>query len=177
LGVVFRDTRAGDSLFNLKGENNMLKKTINYEDFDGNKQVEDAYFNLTKTELIEMAIDLPDDVSNSVGTDPDKVDEEAAVAKIMETMGKKGILKFIKDLVLKSYGIKSEDGKRFIKEDENGKPLSREFSQTMAFEAIMEEFLSDDIAAAAFVNGVIPASAADKVPQLKATKTKAQADK
>ena len=143
----------------------MLKKTVKYVDFDGNNQSEDLYFNLTKTELIEMAIDLPDDVSKSVGDDPNNIDEDKAVAKIMETLGNKGILKFIKDLVLKSYGVRSTDGKRFMKLDENGRPLSIEFSQTMAFEAILDEFLSDDIAAANFVNSVIPANVADKMPK------------
>ena len=146
----------------------MLKKTVNYVDFDGNNQVEDLYFNLTKTELIEMAIDLPDGVSDTVGTDPNNIDEDKAVSKIMETLGSKGILKFIKDLVLNSYGVRSADGKRFMKVDENGRPLSIEFSQTMAFEAILDEFLSDDVAAANFVNAVIPANVADKMPKGKA---------
>lgn len=143
----------------------MLKKTVNYVDFDGNNQSEELYFNLTKTELIEMAIDLPDGVSESVGKNPDEIDEEKAVSKLMETLGSKGILKFIKDLVLKSYGVRSADGKRFMKIDENGRSLSIEFSQTMAFEAILDEFLSDDVAAANFVNAVIPANVADKMPK------------
>lgn len=147
----------------------MLKKIVNYEDFNGENQTEECFFNLTKTELIEMAMDLPEGISESVGDDPNKIDEEKAVGKLMETMGNKGILKFIKDLVLKSYGIKSADGRRFMKVDENGKPLSVEFSQTMAFEAIIDEFMSDDIAAANFVNGIIPSSIADKIPAAKKT--------
>ena len=143
----------------------MLKKTVNYVDFDGNNQVEELYFNLTKSELIEMAIDLPDSVTESVGDDPTKVDEDKAVSKIMESLGSKGIIKFIKDLVLKSYGVRSADGKRFMKIDENGKPLSIEFSQTMAFEAILDEFLDDDVAASNFVNAIIPANIADKMPK------------
>lgn len=150
----------------------MLKKTVTYEDFNGVSQTEDVFFNLTKTELIEMAMDLPDGVSESVGNDPNNIDEDKAVSKLMETMGNKGILKFIKDLVLKSYGIKSEDGRRFMKVDENGKALSIEFSQTMAFEAIIDEFMSNDIAAANFVNGVIPSSLANKLPNTKKTTTK-----
>lgn len=141
----------------------MLKKTVTYVDFNEENQVEDCYFNLTKTELMEMAMDLPEAISDSVGDDPSKMDEDKAVNKLMETLGSKGILNFIKELVLKSYGVKSEDGRRFIKVDENGKPLSVEFAQTMAFEAIMDEFMSNDLAASEFVNGVIPASLADKV--------------
>lgn len=147
----------------------MLKKVVNYEDFNGVNQTEECFFNLTKTELIEMAMDLPEGVSESVGDDPNNIDEDKAVGKLMETMGNKGVLKFIKDLVLKSYGVKSDDGRRFMKVDENGKPLSIEFSQTMAFEAIIDEFMSNDIAAANFVNGIIPSSVADKIPAAKKT--------
>lgn len=148
----------------------MLKKPITYIDFDGNERTEDAYFNLVKHELIEIALDLPDGVSESVGDDPEKIDESQAVAKIMEALGSKGVLKFIKDLVLKSYGVRSEDGRRFIKEDENGKPLYKEFAQTMMFDAILDEFMSDDVAAANFVNAVIPKTVADKMPDIKKTK-------
>lgn len=150
----------------------MLKKTVEYVDFNDEKQVEDCFFNLTKTELIEMAMDLPEGVSESVGDDPNNIDEDKAVSKLMETMGNKGVLKFIKDLVLKSYGVKSADGRRFMKVDENGKPLSIEFSQTMAFETIIDEFMSNDVAAASFVNGIIPSSVADKIPAAKKTGTK-----
>ena len=145
----------------------MLRKEVTFEDFNGVNQTEECFFNLTKTELIEMAMDLPEGVSESVGDDPNNIDEEKAVGKLMETMGNKGVLKFIKDLVLKSYGVKSADGRRFMKVDENGKPLSIEFSQTMAFETIIDEFMSNDIAAANFVNGVIPQSLADKMPAAK----------
>lgn len=150
----------------------MLKKTVTYVDFNEKNQVEDCYFNLTKTELMEMAMDLPEGVSESMGDNPDKIDEDKAVGKLMETLGSKGILNFIKELVLKSYGVKSEDGRRFIKVDENGKPLSIEFAQTMAFEAIMDEFMSDDQAASNFVNGVIPAALADKASKVTKGTTK-----
>ena len=147
----------------------MLRKEVTFEDFNGVNQTEECFFNLTKTELIEMAMDLPEGVSESVGDDPNNIDEEKAVGKLMETMGNKGVLKFIKDLVLKSYGVKSADGRRFMKVDENGKPLSIEFSQTMAFETIIDEFMSNDIAAANFVNGIFPSSVADKIPATKKT--------
>lgn len=150
----------------------MLKKTITYNDFDGNERVEDAYFNLTKTELIDFALNLPDSVSDSVGNDPEKIDENQAAAKIIGSLGSKGILKFIKDLVLKSYGIRRDEGRRFEKSEQ----ISTEFSQTMAFEAIMDEFMSDDIAAANFVNAIIPASVADKMPNIKKIKQGSKAN-
>lgn len=151
----------------------MYKKTITYNDFDGNERIEDAYFNLTKTELIEFALELPDNVSDSVKTEGDKMDEKQAITKVMSAFNSKSIIKFIKDLILKSYGVRKDEGRRFAKLDDDGRPLSIQFSQTMAFEAIMDEFMSDDLAAAKFVNSIIPASLADQMPNVKAIAGKA----
>lgn len=137
----------------------MLKKTVNYFDFDGNERTEDLYFNLTQTELVEMAMELPDGVTDSVGNDPAKIDEKAAALKLMETLGNKGVLEFIKNLLLKSYGIKSEDGRRFEKSEE----ISKEFSQTLAFDTILMELMSNDVEAANFVNNIIPSKLVDKI--------------
>lgn len=139
----------------------MYKKTITYNDFDGNERTEDAYFNLTKTEMIEFALELPDGVSNTV--DPTEMDTDKAASKIASMLGKKGVFNFIKDLILKSYGIRKEDGRRFEKSEQ----IRAEFAQTMAFESIMDEFMTDDIAAANFVKAVIPNKVADSIPDIK----------
>ena len=146
----------------------MYKKTITYNDFDGNQRIEDAYFNLTKTELIEFALELPDNVSDSIKTETGEMDEKQAVNKIMNSFNSKSIFKFIKDLILKSYGVRKNEGKTFAKFDEDGRPLSLAFSQTMAFETIMSEFMENDIEAANFVNAVIPSQVADKMPNVQA---------
>ena len=136
----------------------MLKKTVKYFDFDGNERTETLYFHLSQTELIEMAMDIPDGVSDVVGNDPNKVNEDAAM-RLVETLGGKGILDFIKKLLLKSYGIKSEDGRRFEKSEE----LSKEFSQTLAFDTIIMELMSNEEMAGQFITAVIPKDAADKM--------------
>lgn len=148
----------------------MHKKTVTYEDFDGNKRIEDLYFNLTKTEMIEFALELPDGVSDTVEKDPSKMDMDEAANKISNMLGTKGVFNFIKDLILKSYGVRKDEGRRFAKTDENGRPLWIEFSQTMAFETIMNEFTSNDIAAADFVKAVLPSKAVDNMPNVKAIK-------
>lgn len=137
----------------------MIKKTTTYVDFDGNERTEDMYFNLTQTELMELAMELPDEVTGSVGNDPNNINEKAAMG-LLETLGKKGVIEYIKRLVLKSYGIKSQDGRRFEKSEE----ISREFSQTIAFDNLMMELMTDDKAASDFMNSVIPSSVADKLP-------------
>lgn len=137
----------------------MLKKTVNYTDFDGNERTETLYFNLTQTELIDMAMNLPGGVTETVGNDPDKIDTEAAAVELMNKLGGHGIINFIKEVVLKSYGVKSEDGRRFIKKPE----LTEEFSQTLAYDAIIMEFMTNDVAAAEFINKIIPANVLDKM--------------
>lgn len=137
----------------------MLKKTVQYTDFDGNERTEELYFNLTQTELVEMAMELPDGITDSVGSDPAKIDENAAAVKLMEALGNKGVLSFIKNLLLKSYGIKSEDGRRFEKSEK----ISTEFSQTLAFDTILMDLMSNDVEAANFVNNVIPSKLVDKI--------------
>ena len=138
----------------------MLAKTITYNDYDNNERTETLYFNMNKMELTEFAADLPDDVFKNVSG----VKSIQDVAKVANKMGSKGIIKFIKELVLRSYGVKSEDGRRFIK----SKELSEEFSQTIAYDMFMSELMSDDKAASNFVNGLIPASMAGELDEVKA---------
>lgn len=134
----------------------MLTKTITYKDYDANERTEKLYFNMNQLELTEFAMDLPEDVFKMEGN---TADENQLAAHIVDTLGNKGVMNFIKRLVLDSYGVKSEDGRRFIKNN----TLKEEFSQTGAFDALMIELMSDDKAAAAFVNGIISPDLAAKV--------------
>lgn len=145
----------------------MYKKTVTYTDFDGNERIEDLYFNLTKTELTDFALSLPDGVSNSIPDNTEEMDENKAVTKVMSAFTSKSIFKFIQDLVLKSYGVRMDEGRRFAKTDSNGVPLANQFKETMAFEAVMDELTVDDKAAAEFVNMIIPKNIADKMPNIK----------
>ena len=146
----------------------MITKSITYLDFDSNERTETHYFNLTQTELVEMAMDLPDGVSEEIGPNPTEADADKLATKMISELGKKGIVDFIKKLVLKAYGIKSEDGRRFVKSE----AITEEFSQTLAYDAIIMELLSDDEAASNFVNSVIPAKVIEKMPVMKSGKGK-----
>lgn len=119
----------------------MLKKTISYVDYNGNKRVEDFYFNLTKAEATEMELSVEGGLTK-------KLEE------IVNSQNNKEIISLFKEIILKSYGEKSEDGKRFIK----NKELSEAFSQTEAFSELFMELALDDKAAADFVNGILPAN-------------------
>ena len=101
----------------------MIKKTVTYEDFDGNQRTEDLYFNLTKFEATEFALDLPDEITSEVEKEGADAANMESVSRIVQKLGGKGIIDFIRKLVLKSYGIKSEDGRRFEKSEK----ISTEF--------------------------------------------------
>lgn len=136
----------------------MLKETVTYTDYDGKERTEDLYFNLEKHELIDLAFDLPDDIIVA--------DEETGEIKenhMVEKLGDKGIYKFIKDVIKKAYGVKSDDGRRFIKSDE----LTLEFTQTPMYDSILTKLTSDNDAATKFITTVIPANAAKDLPNMK----------
>ena len=117
----------------------MLKKTITSVDFNGNERTEDFYFNLTKAEVMEMEMSTVGGLSEMI-------------QKIVSAQDTPSIIKVFKDLILRSYGEKSADGKRFIKTPE----MAESFSQTEAYSVLFMELATDAEAAAAFVNGIIP---------------------
>ena len=117
----------------------MLKKTITYTDYEGNERKEDFYFNLTKAEILEM------ELSTTGGLD-------RLVGKIIAEQDNKKIMEIFKDIILKSYGEKSLDGKRFIKNSE----ITEAFTQTEAYSELFVELATDANKAAEFINGVVP---------------------
>lgn len=127
----------------------MLKKTITYTDYNGNERTEDFYFNLTKAELMEMEMTTDGGFAETVG-------------KIVASKDVPTIIKIFKELLLKAYGEKSSDGKRFIKSDE----IREGFSQTEAYSILFMELATDEDAAANFVNGIIPADLASQAEEL-----------
>lgn len=117
----------------------MLKKTITYTDYNEISHTETYYFNLSKAECMEM------EMSTSGGL-------TEMINKIIETQDVPAIIKIFKDLILKAYGVKSPDGKRFIKSEE----LSTAFAQTEAYSVLFMELATNAEEAAAFVNGIMP---------------------
>lgn len=136
----------------------MIKRTIKYTDFDGNAREEVVYFNMTRTELIAYSFDLPDDLTEGF-KDPNEVDINEVGARLIEKLGRSGIFEFVKNLVFKAYGMKSEDGRRFIKSEQ----LSTEFTQTLAYDEFIIDLFSSDEKISDFINGIIPANLADQI--------------
>lgn len=117
----------------------MLKKEITYVDYNDTTRTETFYFNLSKAELAEMQL------SASGGL-------ETYIRNIVEAKDGASMVQIFKDLILKSYGEKSPDGKRFVK----SKDISDGFAQTEAYSQLFMELITDDNAAADFINGIMP---------------------
>lgn len=117
----------------------MLKKTITYTDYNGSERIEDFYFNLTKAEVVEMEMSTTGGLAEMI-------------KKIVAAQDAPSIIAIFKKLILKAYGEKSPDGKRFIKSDE----ISNAFSQTEAYSQLFMELATDADKAAEFVNGITP---------------------
>lgn len=117
----------------------MYKKTVTYVDYDGNSRTEDFYFHLNKAEIMELELLT-------------KGGLEKTIQKIIDTQDKAQMLNIMKDLVLKAYGEKSLDGRRFMKNDE----IRDNFKETEAYSTIFVELATNEKAAADFINGIIP---------------------
>lgn len=117
----------------------MLIKPITYIDYNGKERTEQFCFNLTKAEITEMELGINGGLSEKI-------------KRIIESEDQASIVELFKDLILKSYGEKSLDGKKFIK----SKELSDGFAQTEAYSDLFMELATDSEKAAEFVNGIIP---------------------
>ena len=128
----------------------MLKKTIEYTDFNGTERKEDFYFNLTKAEVMEMQMSTTGGLAEMI-------------QRIVAAQDTPAIIKVFKDLILKAYGEKSDDGKRFIKSDE----IANGFAQTEAYSKLFMELATDADKAAEFVNGIVPADISNQTKEVK----------
>lgn len=117
----------------------MLKKTITFTDYNGVERTEDFYFNLNKAEVMEMEMGTTGGFAEMING-------------IIAAKDVPALISIFKEMILKAYGQKSPDGRRFIK----SKELSEEFSQTEAYVSLYMELATDDEAAANFVNGIMP---------------------
>lgn len=127
----------------------MFKKTMTYTDWNGVERTEDAYFNLSKAELVEMQLTTEGGFNNFIDR----------IVKAKDTVT---LIKLYKELILKAYGRKSDDGRRFEKSDE----ISREFSETPMYSDLYIELVSDEEAGAAFIKGIMPANLAEQLDSL-----------
>lgn len=117
----------------------MLKKTMTYTDYNGVTRTEDFYFNLTQAEVAEMEMSVDGGLTQMIN-------------RITAAKEGRQIINLFKDFVLRAYGVKSDDGRRFIKNQE----VRDAFAQTEAYSDLFMELATNSEFAAEFVAGVIP---------------------
>lgn len=126
----------------------MLKKTIKYTDYFGTERTEELRFNLTEAELTMMQL------SQTGGM-------QAYLEKIIQAQDAPAIMENFRQIIRKSYGVISDDGRRFIKSEE----LSTEFEQTEAYSQLFMELCTDPEKASEFINGIMPPKALAKLEE------------
>ena len=117
----------------------MYIRTMTYTDYDGNERTETFYFNMSKAECLDMQLIAEGGLENYIQS-------------IINERDNAKLVKFFKDVILKSVGKKSPDGRRFIKSEE----YTREFSQTEAYSDLYVELATNTEEAIKFFNNIIP---------------------
>ena len=133
----------------------MLEKKIKYTDFNGDEHEETFRFHISKAEMTRKEFTTEGGYSNYL-------------QRIVETKDSTKLYKIFEELVCLSYGEKSDDGKRFIKE-RNGEPLVKAFMETPAYDELIMS-LFDPKEASAFVKGIFPKDIVDQVDENKLMK-------
>lgn len=124
----------------------MIKKTVTYKDLNGNDRTESFYFHFYESEILEMEMSVDGGFAERI-------------QKIIDAKDQTSLIRVIKKFVLDAYGVKSDDGKRFIKNDE----VRAAFVECPAYSKIFMELVMDDKVASEFVKGVVPAEMANRV--------------
>ena len=124
----------------------MLKKTISYTDYNGIARKEDFYFNLNKAEITKMEMSVNGGMAERIN-------------RIIAAQDTPAIIEVFEDLIQKSYGVKTLDGKGFIKRKED----LEAFMATEAYSQLFMELATDDVAASEFINGIIPADLSEQI--------------
>lgn len=121
----------------------MIVKTITYSDYNGSSRTEDFYFNLSEAEAMELEMSTTGGLAEMI-------------RGIVAAQDVPSIVKIFKEVILKAYGVKSPDGRMFVKIDATGHRLADDFMQTEAYSKLFMELATDADKAAAFVNGIVP---------------------
>ena len=133
----------------------MYAKTIKYTDYSGNEREETFYFNLSKAELIDLEWRTPGGL-------------EGYMKHIMSLKDGQALADTFKMLIEKSYGVKSLDGRKFIKTQ----AVLEEFKFTEAYSELYMMLATDDKIAADFVNGIFPHEAVEEAKRIKEAEEK-----
>ncbi len=126
----------------------MVKRKVTYRDFDGEERTDVFYFNLTEAELTEIELEYDGDMSNKL--------------QIMrENRDGRGMFSLITNLILRAYGEKTSDGKRFVKNAE----MREAFAASEAYSELLKGLLEDENKLTAFIAAIMPEDIRTKIEE------------
>lgn len=117
----------------------MYKKTITYNDYNGNERTEDFYFNLTEADVAKMELSVKGGFVEYVN-------------RIIANQDQASLIDTWENIIKKSFGVKTPDGRSFMRDEQ----ALAEFMATEAYSKMFMEFLRDADAAGKFINGIVP---------------------
>lgn len=123
----------------------MLKKTLAFNDFNGDPREMDFYFHLSEADLLDLEVSA-DGFSGRLEV-------------LLKAKDGAALIREIRNLIEKSVGVKSDDGLRFIKNDE----IRSKFMDSPAFSTLYVKLLTDPTEAAIFIRGVVPKNIGEKI--------------
>lgn len=130
----------------------MLHKTIRYTDYDGNEATAEAYFNLTKTECVDLNLEYEEE-GGVIG----RLKKLVQAREDDGFIPQKPAIDFVKLLIDRAYGVRpKDDPSLFVKEDEEGRPLIRKFRQSLAYDAYVYALLTGEESLDEFASSVMP---------------------
>lgn len=124
----------------------MIKETITYTDYNGNERTEDFRFNLSKAEIMRMEMSTQGGLAERIN-------------RIVAAQDVPAIIAVFEDLIQKSYGVLTPDGRGFTKKKED----LEAFMATEAYSELFMKLATDADAASKFVNGIVPAGMAQQI--------------
>lgn len=127
----------------------MHKETITYTDYDGNERTEDFYFNLTEAEIAKMEMSTPGGLTKMM-------------QRIVQAMDGEQIIETFESLIAKAYGVKSSDGRKFVK----NKDVLDDFRQTEAYSKLFIKLCTDSKFASRFFENILPKQAAEEASSI-----------
>lgn len=135
----------------------MWKFTAEYEDWNGNSKRRELFFNMTMTEMISLQNSVPGGI-------------ETYYKRIMEEQDNVSLYARFEDLVKLAYGVKSDDGERFMKNEE----IYNNFKESAAYDVFMQYLMTTEDGAAKFIEGITPAKIRQKMNTPEARKLAAE---
>lgn len=123
----------------------MLKKTINYTDYEDNLATVVCYFHLNKFEWLELEAYTKGGLIENL-------------KHALETNNAKKTIDLLKKIILRAYGEKNPETGAFEKDDDR----AIRFSKTEAFSELFYELAYDEQKSKEFFLGLIPSEVREK---------------